>query len=75
LVVQYTRDDELFSLAGMTAAHERIAAIYAAAGAPGAYVGQFFDGGHCFDLEMQAAAFAELARQLGRSATVKVVAR
>ncbi len=66
LVVQYTRGDQLFSLAGMVAAHERIAAGYAAAGAPDAYVGQFFDGEHCFDRAMQEAAFAQLGRWLGR---------
>jgi dienelactone hydrolase len=66
LVVQYTRDDQLFPLAGMMAAHERIAQTYAAAGAPAAYVGQFFDGAHCFDQAMQAAAFAQLARWLAR---------
>jgi dienelactone hydrolase len=66
LVVQYTRGDQLFPLAGMVAAHERLGESYAAAGAPGAYVGQFFDGQHCFDQTMQTAAFAELARWLGR---------
>ena len=74
LVVQYTRDDELFPLAGMTAAHERIAATYSAEGAPQAYVGQFFDGGHCFDQAMQTAAFEELERWLGQGTSVKVVA-
>ncbi len=66
LVVQYARHDQLFPLAGMMAAHERLAESYEAAGAPQAYVGQFFDGQHCFDQEMQTAAFAELARWLGR---------
>ena len=65
LVVQYTRGDQLFPVEGMVAAHESIAATYLASGAPEAYVGQFFDGGHCFDRKMQTAAFAELARWLG----------
>ena len=65
LVVQYGRADQLFTLTGMTAAHEIIGKAYATAGAPEAYVGQFFDGGHCFDRAMQTAAFAELARRLG----------
>ena len=65
LVVQYALGDQLFPVSGMTAAHERIAEIYAATGAPRAYVGQFFDGGHSFDQAMQAAAFAQLARWLG----------
>ncbi len=64
LVVQYTHADELFPLAGMVAAHERIAELYSAAGRPEAYVGQFFDGGHSFDQAMQTAAFEELARYL-----------
>jgi dienelactone hydrolase len=66
LVVQYTRNDELFPLAGMIAAHESICASYSAASAPEAYVGQFFDGGHWFDKTMQTAAFAELAHWLHR---------
>jgi dienelactone hydrolase len=72
LVVQYARHDQLFPLAGMMAAHERLGESYEAAGAPEAYVGQFFDGQHCFDQTMQTAAFAELARWLGRD---EVVAR
>jgi dienelactone hydrolase len=64
LVVQYTRGDELFPLAGMVAAHERIVESYLAAGGPEAYVGQFFDGPHSFDQAMQTAAFGELARWL-----------
>jgi dienelactone hydrolase len=66
LLVQYTRDDHLFSRAGMEAAHEKLGASYLAAGAPEAYVGQFYDGPHCFDRAMQAAAFAQLALWLGQ---------
>jgi dienelactone hydrolase len=66
LMVQYNRDDPLFPLAGMRAAHGIITARYASAGAPEAYVGQFFEGGHWFDQTMQRAAFAELGRRLGR---------
>jgi acylphosphatase/dienelactone hydrolase len=57
LFVQYNRDDPLFTLAGAQAAHERIRAHYADAGAVGAYRGQFYDGPHKFDLAMQADAF------------------
>jgi hypothetical protein len=60
LLVQYNRQDELFPLGGEEAAHERIAAHYAAAGSSASYVGQFFDGPHKFDLAMQAAAFTWL---------------
>ena len=64
LVVLYSRDDHLFSLKGMTAAHERIGARYLAAGAPGHYVGKFYDGDHQFDQAMQADAFEQLKRWL-----------
>lgn len=58
LLVQYDRDDDLFTLAGMQAADQRIRGHYAGVGAAQAYTGQFFPGPHKFDLEMQAAAFA-----------------
>jgi len=64
LLVQYCRDDELFPLAGMRAADERLARRYQEAGAPHAYVGEFFDGGHRFEVQMQDAAFAYLAAWL-----------
>jgi dienelactone hydrolase len=64
LLVQFDRDDHLFTPAGMEAAHERIAAHYRATGRPDAYTGQFYDGPHRFDLAMQQAAFAWLGRQL-----------
>lgn len=64
LLVQYNRHDELFPLAGAQAAHDRIAAHYADAGAPDAYAGLFYDGPHKFDQAMQHDAFAWLAAQL-----------
>jgi hypothetical protein len=57
LLVQYDEEDELFTPAGMRAAHARIVDHYAWAGAPAAYVGQWYPGPHKFDLPMQAAAF------------------
>lgn len=57
LLVQYDRQDELFTEAGMRAADERLKAHYRSAGAPEAYTGQFYPGPHKFDLEMQQAAF------------------
>jgi dienelactone hydrolase len=64
LLVQYLRHDHLFTLAGMQAAHDRIAAHYASAGHPEAYEGAFYDGDHRFSIEMQGAAFDWLVRQL-----------
>jgi hypothetical protein len=62
--VQYTRHDQLFTLEGMTAVHERLTARYRQAGSPESYVGEFYDGPHKFDREMQASAFAHLDRRL-----------
>ncbi|MEJ5200203.1 MAG: acetylesterase, partial [Anaerolineae bacterium] len=64
LLVQYDREDDLFTPAGMAAAHERLIAHYTAVGRPDAYIGQFYPGPHKFDLEMQAAAFAWLKARL-----------
>jgi dienelactone hydrolase len=65
LLVQYDRDDDLFSPASMQAAHERLSAHYASVGQPAAYTGEFYDGPHKFDLEMQRSAFAWLRAHLG----------
>lgn len=64
LMVQYDLDDGLFTQEGMRAAHQRIASHYRRAGAPDNYVGEFYPGGHKFDLQMQASAFAWLKKQL-----------
>lgn len=64
LLVQYDLDDHLFTREGMEAAHTRLGARYAEAGAPWAYEGQFYPGPHQFDLPMQEAAFAWLAARL-----------
>ena len=65
LLVQYDRDDGLFTLDGMQAAHQRIAGHYERAGQPDAYRGEFYDGPHKFDEEMQESAFIWLEQQLG----------
>jgi hypothetical protein len=65
LLVQFNRDDQLFTLEGMRAAHERLAARYRQADAPGAYVGEFYPGPHKFDQAMQRSAFEHLERWLG----------
>jgi dienelactone hydrolase len=64
LLVQYDRDDQIFTLDGMKAADVVIAEHYQQAGAPGAYVGEFYDGPHKFDVTMQESAFAWLRAQL-----------
>ncbi len=65
LLVQYNREDPLFPLEGMQAAHERLERRYQRAGAAGRYEGQFYPGGHKFDRAMQSAAFDWLRRHLG----------
>ena len=64
LLVQYARDDAILPLAGSLAAHARLTAHYADAGAPAAYTGQVVDGPHAFDAAMQADAFAWLGEHL-----------
>ena len=66
LLVQYDLEDDLFTQAGMYAAHERLSGHYRSVGASEAYEGQFFPGPHKFDLEMQTAAFAWLKDHLSR---------
>jgi hypothetical protein len=53
-----------FPLAGAQAAHDRITAHYAEAGAPDGYTGRLYDGHHKFDQAMQRDAFGWLAAQL-----------
>ena len=65
MLVQYDSEDELFTRAGMEAAHERLTQHFTHVGHPENYVGQFYPGPHKFDLEMQAAAFDWLQRTLG----------
>lgn len=64
LMVQYDRDDHLFTPEGMQSAHRRIADLYAEAGGPGEYDGRFYDGPHKFDLQMQEEAFDWLRDRL-----------
>lgn len=65
LLVQYDREDPLFTIEGMQAADARIAGHYRAVGRPENYTGQFYAGPHKFDLAMQEAAFAWLRERLG----------
>ena len=56
LLVQYNTGDELFTAQGMEAAHLRISQQYRNVGNEKAYRGQFYQGPHKFDREMQEAA-------------------
>ncbi len=58
LLVQYDRDDQLWSMRGMEAAHQRLQRIYDRLGASGQYRGEFYPGPHKFDRAMQASAFS-----------------
>jgi dienelactone hydrolase len=64
LMVQYLLDDALFPVAGMRAAHDRLADEYEHSGAAEAYVGEFYPGPHRFDADMQDSAFTWLAGRL-----------
>jgi len=64
LLVQYDLQDYLFTETGMREAHARLQSHYESVGKPNAYTGQFYPGTHKFDLEMQAAAFDWLKKQL-----------
>jgi dienelactone hydrolase len=64
LLVQYDRDDQLFSLSGMEAADRQIHDHYSRAGYPEAYEGRFYPGPHKFDRAMQRDAFGCLKAKL-----------
>ncbi len=46
MMVQYDREDTLFTMAGMKAAHKRLAGHYKSVGKPENYTGKFYPG-HC----------------------------
>jgi predicted esterase len=64
LLVQYDTEDELFTLQGMQAAHQKLLEHYTHAGDLHAYTGQFYPGAHKFDVEMQESAFQWLEKCL-----------
>lgn len=67
LMVQNNCQDKLFTMAGMRAAHQRIASQYRATGRPKNYAGHFYPGPHKFDLPMQEDAFQWLTEHLHAS--------
>lgn len=64
LLVQQCRRDGLFPLEGMEASVERIAAIYAKAGAAEAFTSKFYEVPHIFNKEMQEEAFTWFDQRL-----------
>ncbi len=68
VLVMYNKADRLFPLPAMRAAHERLSFLYSAAGDLGAYRGEFYEGDHKFDREMQRSAFAWFDAKLKNAA-------
>lgn len=64
LLVQQCRQDGLFPLVGMEQSVEKLAAVYAKAGAREQFSGRFYDVPHRFDVAMQDDAFAWLDQNL-----------
>lgn len=64
LMVLQCRGDALFPPEGMQAAVDKLAAIYAKAGAGDLFAARFYGGPHRFDVPMQEDAFAWLGRWL-----------
>jgi dienelactone hydrolase len=64
LLVQYNREDQLWTLAGQEQADVKLAAVYSRLGAPDRYTGLFYPGPHKFDKKMQNDAFEWLDRWL-----------
>jgi dienelactone hydrolase len=64
LLVQFNREDELWTLSGQEQADAMLTQIYARLGAPDRYAGMFYPGPHKFDVTMQDDAFAWFDRWL-----------
>ena len=64
LLVQQCRKDQLYPMAGMQAAVEKLTAIYAKAGIPERFRGTFYDEPHCFKPHMQDEAFEWMEKWL-----------
>jgi hypothetical protein len=60
-MVQYRTDDELFPRAGMEQAHDHLLRLHVGSDR---YRGSFWPGGHAFDVDMQAEAWAFLYETL-----------
>lgn len=64
MLVQYDLDDGLFTVEGMKDADKKLASLYRMVDAEKNYCGEFYQGPHKFDLEMQTSAFAWLRKRL-----------
>ncbi|QDU92986.1 dienelactone hydrolase family protein [Lignipirellula cremea] len=64
LMVQQCRQDGLFTPEGMQDSVDKIAAVYEKAGVKEQFHGNFYDGGHRFDVPMQEDAFDFFDQQL-----------
>jgi len=64
LMVQYNREDQLWTRDGQEQADRKLAAIYSKLSAPDRYAGLFYPGPHKFDVKMQEDAFDWLDRWL-----------
>ena len=68
LMVQYDREDPIWTLAGQEEAHEKLSKVFARMNAPEAYKGMFYPGPHKFDRPMQKDAFDWMDRWIGSGA-------
>jgi dienelactone hydrolase len=64
LLVQNCRQDKLFTVAGMQAAEQKLAAVYARMKAPGRFRASYYDVPHSMTIPMQDEAFAWLEKWL-----------
>lgn len=64
LMVQFNKDDDLFTYEGQSAADQKIAEVYSKMGYPENYVNKFYAGPHKFDSVMQEEAFNWLEKWL-----------
>ena len=64
LLVQYNREDELYTPEGQQAADRKLTEIYAKIGRPENYTGKFYPGVHKFNEAMQSEAFGWLEERL-----------
>lgn len=67
LMVQYNREDEIYSLEGQEQSDRKIRQIYEKMGYPENYSGRFYPGPHKFNIQMQEDTFEWFERWLGKA--------